>query len=230
MDEDLIEVIEFLSNKGIINTMSEAQKRTAKKIHSATYSLILWRFQIRNLPDNSQVFLDEIASDALQILPQALMGYRKTTVLLIRSVIENVLRHIYFSDHIVEFQLANKQKKWYLSISDNFSYVKSHPIYSDTEIKYDSINKLQTLYDDLSSDVHGRSVSHLEMRKSLSCIKFDQEIFDLQMNLIKRCSECSNFLLLMFHKQRVAKLESEQKGIFLKSIPPIARRIWMGIE
>ena len=87
IDKDFAEVISFFKTKGIIHkTIPLSQLREAKRIHAATYSLVLWRFEIKRLPKHAKVFLDEIASDALQILPQALMGYRKTTTLLIRGI------------------------------------------------------------------------------------------------------------------------------------------------
>ena len=68
--------------------------RIARTIHGNTYSLILWRFRLRGLPEHAKVFIEEIASDALQILPQIMMGYSKTAKLLIRGISENGLHPV----------------------------------------------------------------------------------------------------------------------------------------
>ncbi len=229
-EKDFKEVVAFLRSKGIMpQAGSRDRLASARKMHAATYSLILWRFRIMGLPERARVFLHEIASDALQVLPQALMGYRKTTTLLIRSIAENVLRHIYFADHPVEFERANREKRWYLGALGLFEYLRHHPKFVEAERNFDGISRLKTLYDELSAGVHGRKVTHLEMRRSLRGIVFEQEQFDGQVKLIWRCAEASNFLLLVFHNHRVTRFPKQSQQIILRTIPPKARRVWRGL-
>src|ERR1700674_4341730 len=116
---DLAAVLAYLKERGIVPaTPQPTLLENAKKIHRATYSLVLWRFRLRGLPDRGKVFIEEIASDALQILPQCLMGYGKTTKLLTRGIVENVLRHLYFSDHAIEFHKMNQEQKWFLTMAE----------------------------------------------------------------------------------------------------------------
>src|SRR5712671_4757978 len=111
ISDDFDAVMQFLAERGTISHAPSASlKANARKIHEATYSLILWRFRLQRLPDHGKTFIHEVASDALQILPQVLMGYGKTATLLARGVIENTLRHIYFSDHPIEFARMNRDK------------------------------------------------------------------------------------------------------------------------
>src|SRR6266446_6415175 len=92
LNADFANVLVFLKERGIVADSPPTQLiEHSKRIHRVTYSLILWRFRLRNLPFHSQVFIEEVASDALQILPQALMGYGKTAKLLTRGIIENTL-------------------------------------------------------------------------------------------------------------------------------------------
>ena len=83
---DLAEVIDYLGNFVAIPTpLTPHMAQTAKRVHAFTYSLILWRFRLSGLPASAKPFIEEIASDALQILPQVLMGYNKTVKLLARA-------------------------------------------------------------------------------------------------------------------------------------------------
>src|ERR1700678_1705829 len=128
--EDFAEVLELLQQRGIAPASPSAEfLRIAKVIHENTYSLILWRFRLPHLPEHSKVFVEEIASDALQVLPQVLMGYSKTAKLLIRGISENVLRHIYFSDHPIEFGRMNREKKWFMTQDQLCDYAKNHPAF-----------------------------------------------------------------------------------------------------
>lgn len=229
--QDFKRVIAFLTTKGIIPTEPpQALVSTARRIHRATYSLILWRFRIKGLPGRSRVFLEEVGSDALQILPQSLMGYGKTTRLLIRGIIENAFRHIYFADHQIEFDRMNREKKWYLEMDELFFYPSIHPSLLDLERKFDAVNRLRTLYDELSAAVHGRRVSNLEMRAALRKIAFEQGAFDMDAQLIERCAGPTNFLLAAFHSVAFNGFNAEERRTILTTLPAAARRTLTGLD
>ena len=98
-------VLSFLQERGLVSEQADPKLvAAAKRMHFATYSLILWRFRLSKLPDHSRVFLEEIASDALQLLPQALAGYAKTSDLLIRGIIENTCATFIFRTTLLNLQ------------------------------------------------------------------------------------------------------------------------------
>jgi hypothetical protein len=224
---DFADVISFLKSKGIVPANPSAELIVnARHIHSYTYSLILWRFRLTKLPEHSKVFLEEIASDALQILPQIMMGYGKTAKLLIRGIIENVLRHIFFSDHPVEFERMNREQKWYLTMDELCDYAKAHPEYLKTEKKFDAINQLTSLYSELSSGVHGRTVRDLEMRIALKKIEYDQTSATREVKRLRNCAEAANFLLAIFHCDKMRRFQAEDRRIILRAMPSAARAVW----
>lgn len=227
---DFNTVISFLNGRGIVPELPPGQMlQIAKRIHRATYSLILWRFRLRNLPPHGAAFIEEIASDALQILPQTLMGYGKTTKLLTRGIIENLLRHLYFSDHPVEFERMNREQRWFMTMESLFDYARSHPIFMETEREFDALSRLRVLYGELSAGVHGSKVRDLEMRAALRKIKYDETASSLAAKEISRCTESGNFLLAMFHRDKMAKFQVEDQRIILRTLTPRARQIWTGI-
>jgi hypothetical protein len=229
--DDFTGVVEFLTARGIIpQNPPQHQLYLAKRIHRATYALILWRFRLRKLREHGAVFIEEIASDALQLLPQALMGYGKTTKLLTRGIIENTLRHIYFSDHPIEFERMNRDTKWYLQMEDLFGYAVIHPAFIDIEPRFAAVNKLKTLYGDLSAGIHGRRVQDLEMRIALKKIVYTDEAAQREAEMIERCAESANFALAIFHHQQVRGFQLEDRRIILRTMPKNARRIWNEVE
>jgi hypothetical protein len=224
---DFSQVLSFLQAKGLIPASPSLSLATnAKRIHRATYSLILWRFRLHGLPVHGSAFIEEIASDALQLLPQVLMGYGKTAKLLTRGIVENTLRHIYFSDHPIEFGRMNRESIWYMKTGDLWGYLKEHPAFLETERKFDAIARLSSLHSDLSAGIHGRQVQDLEMRVALGKIKYSDQMAGKEMALIERCTESSNFLLAVFHRQKMAKFELEDRRIILRTMPPRARQVW----
>ncbi len=225
LDAEFDNVMSFLRKRRIIPDCTPTTIiESAKRIHRVTHSLILWRFRLKGLPDHSRVFIEEIASDALQILPQALMGYGKTAKLLTRGIVENTLRHLYFSDHPVEFARMNSGTKWYLSIEDLFEYPKMIPEFVRFEIQFDALNRLSSLYSDLSAGVHGRTVKDLEMRIALNKIKCDGDSVVKQAALTERCGEAANGLLSLFHREKLRSFQPEDRQIILRTMPPRARK------
>src|SRR5271157_2200872 len=209
---DFALVLEFLKKRGIVPaTPPNPLVESAKRIHRATYSLILWRFRLRRIPEHGQVFVEEIASDALQLLPQVLMGYGKTAKLLTRGIIENTLRHVYFSDHPIEFERMNREHKWFIRMDELFEYAKIHPALHHSE---------------LSAGIHGRRVRDLEMRVALNKITFSVKAAKAEVKLIERCAESANFLLAVFHRTAVTQFQQEDRRIILRTIPPRARQVW----
>jgi hypothetical protein len=224
---DFTSVVTFLTDQGIIPAAAPVKLlENARRIHRATFSLISWRFHLKHIPTHGKVFLEEIASDALQILPQMLMGYGKTAKVLIRGIVENTLRHLYFSDHPIEFERMNREQRWYVKMEDLFDYAKIHPAFLRTESKFDAISRLASLHSDLSAGVHGRQVQDLEMRVALKKIVYSQSDANKQTQLVERCTQSANFVLAVFHQERLAHFQPEDRRIILQTIPPRGRNVW----
>jgi hypothetical protein len=227
LNNDFAEVWEFLKARHIVPSDAPAEMVfNARAIHRATYSLILWRFRLRSLQPHGQVFIEEIASDALQILPQVMMGYGKTTKLLVRGILENSLRHVYFSDHPVEFIRMNREGKWYVPVEQLCEYARNHHEFLKTEKKFDAIAQVTSLYSQLSAGIHGRAVRDLEMRVALRKIVYDLEAAKKDADFVAKCSQAVNFLLAIFHRERMRKFHIDDRRLILHTLPPSARQVW----
>lgn len=224
VEKDFGSVTQFLQESGIIpEKPTPSMIHHGKAIHQSTYSLILWKFRLKKLPAHGQVFIEEIASDALQILPQILMGYSKTAKLLTRGIIENTLRHLYFLDHPIEFGRMNQDRKWYLAIEKLFEYAKIHPIYR-LEQHYDAFGRLSGLYSELSAGVHGRTVEHLEMRPALNRIQYNDGSAEQESKLIAAVAESANFILAALHWSQFSKLQTIDRRIILQTMNSKTKR------
>jgi hypothetical protein len=230
VSEDFIRVLAYLASRGIVPEHPPGRMiELATRMHRATFSLILWKFRLKGLAEHGSVFIEEIASDALQLLPHGLMGFGKTPKLLIRGIIENALRHVYFSDHPVEFERMNREKKWYPELDELFRYPALHPRLLGLEEKFDATNRLKTLYDKLSAGVHGRRVQDFEMHKALAKIVFSEGVFVRQVEDAEACSAAVNFLLTAFHAGQVHRFQRDDRQIILRSMPAQARRLFTAL-
>ena len=219
VEKDLSEVTIFLERLKTLGSPIPVEKKSLmRKIHYSTYSLILWKFRLKNLPLHGKPFIEEVASDALQLLPQLLLGYKKTVRLLGRSIIENTIRHIYFSDHPVEFARMNRDKKWYLEIKELFNYLKSHHDLCESAFLLGIVDELTSLYSDLSTGIHGTKVADLEMRRALKAIQYNQDAAVKEEELLRRLTAPCNILLTVFHRKRFSKFSSEDRRILIHSM------------
>jgi len=231
VQDDFESVIALLKARGIISgTPPSALIATAQSVHALTYSLILWRFRLTGLPEHGKVFIEEVASDALQVLPQLLMGYSKTVKLLVRGIVENALRHLYFSDHPIEFIRMNRERKWYLTIDHLCDYAKQHPYFLVTEPQFDAVNQITSAYSELSAGVHGRTVRDLEMRAALSKMGYDQASADKELTILRKCAVAVNFALCVFHHRRVRAFQLDDRRVILHTLPARAREVWTGFN
>lgn len=225
--KDLAEILTYLSETPLIpNPVTRDIALIAKKIHDATYSLVLWRYCLSKIPKQSKPFVEEIVSDALQILPQVLLGYTRPTKLLLRGIIENTLKFIYFIDHPVEYKIMNEPSKWYMGVDKLFDYTKSHPNYKISEKSFDAINRLQSLYSELSGWIHGRTVKELETRLALNKIAFSISVARKELKLVTRCAEAVNFLLAIENRAELRSFSTEDKTYIFTTMPKAARALW----
>ena len=151
-------------------------------------------------------------------------------MVLVRGIVEHVIRHVYYSDHPIEFQRINLEKRWYIPIADHFTYLKTHPLYADTEKKFDAVGRLKNLHQELSLFVHGMKISHMEMRPGLRKIKLNPSIFARQADFIRCAAESSNFILAVFHRTALSKLPPDDQKVVLLTFPANARRVLAGLS
>src|SRR5258708_26649783 len=93
-----------------------------------------------------------------------------------------------------------------------------------TKIRCDRTAK--SLYSDLSGGVHGRTVHDLEMRSALRKIYYEPAAAAKEVERLRKCTEAVNFLLAIFHADKIRTFAAEDRRIIMRSMPARARTIW----
>jgi hypothetical protein len=224
-DQDYDSVMSYLRERGALpDPLTSSVSRQAARLHAATYSLALWRFRLRGMRALVRAYVDEIYSDAIQVLPLALLGYRKPVALLLRGVLENVLRHVYYADHPVEHEWAQAAPGSYETVAFYRDYMKRliSSRRTGTRGRFDATSETQALYDLLSAQVHGRRVVDLEMRRALRDVRFEAGWFRTFAETTRRCAQVANFVLLAYHGDR--RLDAQTRRVLLDTLSQSARR------
>ncbi len=227
---DYKQVLAFLEKRNLIAVDIPDQLNSGlRKMHRYIYSLCIWSHFL-NLPEHGQVYINELASDAIQILPHAAIGFKKSSRLLARGVIENLMRHVYFLDHPVEFERQNLDAKWYMSAEQLFDYARNHPRFTQTEVKFNALGRLRKLYGELSAEVHGGKSVHLDQYTALKDMKLDMNAFNNQVSFVENTAGSVNFVLLIFHSDRMSKIAPSFQKVLFATMAKKARRVAKGLE
>lgn len=223
LSADLAEVLAYLGMVGL----SESASRSIKRIHKLTFSLVLWRYCVKGMSGHAKVFVDELASDALHVIPLVARGFRKPTLLALRGILEASLRHIYFADHPVEFWRSNNET-WFIEPRELFDYARAHPVLGPAEERFDAIARARALYRELSSSVHGEAVKSMQLNKSLAALRPSEALLDYVATLTARTVVTANFLLAVFQAVRFSRMAPEHRQIIVMTLPKAARRVISG--
>jgi hypothetical protein len=117
-----------------------------------------------------------------------------------------------------------------MSVEDLFEYARMHPDLCRAESKFDALNRIKSLYSELSEGIHGRRVADLEMRTALEKIVYEEQAATKHVSLVERCAEASNFLLSIYQRNRFAAFDLEDRRIILGTMTARARNIWSEID
>ena len=103
-------------------------------------------------------------------------------------------------------------------------------MFHELERKFDAINRLNSLYSELSAGIHGRKVNDLEMRVALERIVYDVASATADTNLLRKCTEGVNFIIAVKNKNGIQSFSMEDRRIILTSMPKEARQVWSDLE
>jgi len=178
----------------------------------------LWEFKLQ-LPESAKMFLTEARSDALTSIPLVLLGFRKQAALAIRQVLEDVLRHVYFSKHEVEFGWL-KREKYFMPWSELLDYLTRSLFYHQRKLEKRVGLTLKRLYSDLSKFVHVKSPDYAQPSSSLRQIKFNREFFEYYCAQTSESMNCCNATLLLFRWDDFLAFDLETRRTIKQSISP----------
>ena len=227
LDKDSYNLIELLKKK---NLLEPEDVEHITKIHEITYSLALWSYIYKDSNNNSKYYLDEIRSDCVQAIPLLLMGYKKPTSLLIRGLIENSLKHIYFYHHPIELQRLFNEDKYYISMEDFYKYLYHHPTFIKQIKKFDFPHRLRETYREYSLLVHGKKLDSLQLYKSMTQIKFDRDFLIQYCIDLKQIGNIVNFMFVLFYKNEFDTYRKNYKTIILNNINSQQKKLLHEIE
>lgn len=219
IEEDYSNFIKYLINNNICpEENKQLIEKNIKNIHFYIYSICMWSNAYDNEIIHKHIYLTQMRSDAIQSLYLSLIGFQKPVKLLLRNLIEDLLNHIYYYDHKIEYERLNYDKKFYNNISDLWEYLKNHPDLKNIINKNESMSNIKQKYSELSKYVHSQNTEHMHNINTIDELKFNINFFNEYMKEIIQIIDCINYFLFIFYKIN-NNLKTELTSHMSKLIP-----------
>jgi hypothetical protein len=145
------------------------------------------------------------------------LGLKKAANLLIRSVIENTLKHVYYKDHPIEFKLLNEDNETKISDKELLNYLRNHPLYRKRRNISEVLGFINNVYHEKSKVVHGTSLKYVISIKTISEIKNRKKLEDMVNDFVKIISYIMT-IIIIFHIKQFYKFSPEEKKLILSCI------------
>jgi len=157
----------------------------------------------RGRSENLVTFLGEMASDAVLALHAALVGDAGAASFYMRSAIENLWRHIYFSTHSVEYRWLRSRPKFYQPLAELRAYcgevgVLPRALKQPTDALGDQ-------FDQLSRRVHSSAARSTLLKDQLASISLTREDAEALATVVKTLGRDLILLLSVVHHEEIRK-------------------------
>jgi hypothetical protein len=194
-----------------------------KKIHGTVYGYLILKSKLK-INNQANIFLSEIHSDYLQSISLVLKGYEKLAMILLRDILENTLKFIYYYDHPIEFVLLEDKNKNFIFIDDLVRYVCEHPEISHHSEKLQLLSRVKTNYAKLSKHIHSKDSNYMQLIKYLKQIKFSKTFCDKYLVEFKQIHSTIMILLILFLYKKYSLLSISDRRFILNSILKVDKK------
>jgi hypothetical protein len=145
------------------------QRDTFRNLHKLAVCVSALANAVSPLPEHKRVFLQEAASDAVHMVHVLLSGDVRGARFYLRSIIENLWRHQYFSEHRIEYGWLTSRTKYKVTALNLREYMSALECFTGTVMV--CRDGLEREYISLSTEVHSSSIRTLVLRQKLDDIK-----------------------------------------------------------
>jgi len=185
--------------------------------HTITLSFVIWDHCLRRKAPNQKYFMKETRSDCINSVFAVFTGCRKAANVLLRGMIENTLRHIYYFDHPIEFQMLMLDEE-HMPFRELLQYSRKHPALSKAIREAACLEDLEQTYKTSSKFVHAQSLKFMQLSRALEEVEFDQKFFDWYVKKLGNIASNLNLLLVLAHSEEFRGMSPDFKRTIMKTM------------
>jgi hypothetical protein len=146
-----------------------------------------------------------------------------------RGILENTLRHVYFFDHPVEYELSKEESEWHMKVRDLMDYIARHPLLRTVNDAASGLAQLTSLYKELSARVHAGNARRMEMRAALNAIQLDLNAMPVTAREFEQLAQVCNLQLAALHAKQVRRFKPAERQAIWDVLTPDGRRALAGL-
>lgn len=224
--KDFKDLIEHLKSEKFLDNASLLKiNEQLKRIHAISLAIAIWDDALSDQDEYRRIFVQEMRSDIVQAIPLMLMGYKNAAALSIRRCIENLLRHLYFFDHPVEYEKYIRGE-YSLTFRQLLDYLKFNPLLEKSYAKTEIPSQLGAMYSELSILVHSNLLADRGIVDCLSLIEFDLSFFRRATKYLSLMGMSTVFTLCFFHSDIYRKYSYSQRTFVLSILDTKSKKIF----
>jgi hypothetical protein len=193
-------------------------------LYLSAVSARAWAMAFSDQSEHARRFLEEAASDSVNLIALVSGGHRKSSFFLLRSYIENTLRHMYYWQHPVEYEVSCIRATSFITWKDLTAYLSSHPRLHSASYTADVLAGLGALYTELSLHVHSRRVQDSDLTRYLADVRFDEQTMRDVSDRLGRATSHLNCTLATMHRDTFQSLDPTQRSMIRRLMSPDLRR------
>jgi len=222
--EDFKEIKKYFEyTHNIFTPFNPENVSVIKKIHETIYGYLIFKSKLK-INNHANIYLDEIQSDYLQLIPLVLRGYEKLAMILLRDILENTLKFIYYFHHPIEFiQLEGKNKN-YIFFEELIRYVCEHPDIKAHAEKLQLLGNVKTKYSELSKYVHSKDGNYMHLVKYLQQIKFKRKFSQEFLTELKTIHSIVMTFLILFLHNKYSSISIPNRRFMLNTVSKYNKR------
>jgi hypothetical protein len=223
IESDFKDLKNYLLKKSLVNNVwINENEKTLWKMHRIIYSFIIWDYHLPH-DGSGRIFISELVSDSIQTIVLCLNGYTKSVALLLRGIIENILRYIYYYDHPIEFTWL--ESGHFLQIDALINYTKKHPKFNEIPRMLDVLSEIKGQHKTISRYVHAQAVEHMQLTKSIEEINFKHDFFEWYINQLISLGSNVNLILSIFNREEFDNFIKNYQSLIVRRIEANDRKI-----
>lgn len=207
LKEDLAELLKSYDDAWRVGITNQTQLLSAYRACSAINKLACLA-RHTDAPHRRD-YLSELSADGVGVAHALLSGDLRGARFYLRSAIENLLRHLYYFDHPIEFEWTNdEQERFYIEPSALREYAARLSVFRPSA---ECLSELSALYSSLSGHVHTGATAGMTLRQSLADMKVTDATLAAFLPDLQLMAKNAIALLFLFHYDRVNDIDARAK-------------------
>lgn len=213
--------------KLIRRRLTKSNKKLSFDYYKMSYSIFVLISELIRKRKGT-VFLKELKTEIVTLISLGTLGFEIS--LHLRRCIELALKHVYYFDHPIEYQIllesfkSSEMTKQDRTVRDLFSYLLMHPNLKKLKELNNPVNLIDNSYQNLCEIVHARKIPIPSKLEECTLPRLTKEEIQQAKKTYRQIVRSIIVLLITFHIKSAANFDGYKKELILYSLNPALSR------